>query len=148
MRAAGVACEVVNGITSGLAAATAVGVPFTHRDFCHGAILVTGHERDGTKTDWAALARTGLPLVIYMGVANREAICAGLAAGGLSPSTPAVAIQNASRPDQRSRGHDPCAPGARPVAVPESAAPRSSSSARSRGWRSPRRGPCPRRFVS
>lgn len=102
MRAAGVACEVVNGITSGLAAATAAGVPLTHRDFCHGAILVTGHERDGTKTDWAALARTGLPLVVYMGVANSAAIRDALVKGGMAPTTPAVAVCNASRGDERS----------------------------------------------
>ena len=101
LRAAGVDCEVVNGITSGLAAATAVGVPLTHREHCHGAILVTGHERDGRRTDWRALAATGLPLVIYMGVGSCDAICAELAAGGMAPGTPAVAVQNATRPGQR-----------------------------------------------
>jgi len=102
MRAAGVDCEVVNGITSGLAAATAAGVPLTHRDFCHGAILVTGHEREGERTDWAALARTGLPLVIYMGIANSAAIRTALLKAGMVPGTPAVAVSNATRDDERS----------------------------------------------
>ena len=102
LREAGIECEVVNGITAGLAAATAVGVPFTHRDHCHGAILITGHEREGGRTDWRSLATTGLPLIIYMGVGSCEAICAGLAAGGMAPETPAVAVQNATRADERS----------------------------------------------
>ena len=102
LRAAGIACEVVNGITSGLAAATSAGIPLTHRDASHGVMFVTGHEREGTVIDWAAMARTGLTLVIYMGVARAEGIRQGLLEGGLASTTPAVVVQNASRPDQRS----------------------------------------------
>jgi len=98
---AGIGFEVVNGITAGLAAATALGVPLTHRALCHGAILVTGHEREGDATDWAALAATGLPLVIYMGVARCEAIAQALLDAGVARTLPAAAISNASRPDER-----------------------------------------------
>ncbi len=101
LREAGIDFEVVNGITSGLAAATAAGVPLTHRDACHGVMFVTGHEREGTVIDWASLARTRLTLVVYMGIARAGAIRAGLQEGGLPPDTPAVAVQNASRPDER-----------------------------------------------
>ena len=97
---AGIAFEVVNGITSGLAAATSLGIPLTHREAGRGAILVTGHDRDGD-TDWAALARTGLPLIIYMGVARCEAIQQALLDAGMPGSTPAAAVSNASRPDQK-----------------------------------------------
>jgi len=102
LRAAGVAFEVVNGITSGLAAATALGIPLTHRDLCHGAIFVTGHERHSGTTDWAALAKTGLPLVIYMGVARCEDIQGKLMEGGLAGATPAAVVCNATLADQRS----------------------------------------------
>ena len=51
LRAQGIAVEVVNGITAGLAAATALGVPLTHRAHAHGVIFVTGHAR----ADGAAL---------------------------------------------------------------------------------------------
>ena len=98
---AGIAYEVVNGITSGLAATTAIGCPLTHRDAGHGVILVTGHEREGAQADWSALVRTGLPLVIYMGVARCEAIAAALIEAGMPPSMPAAAVANASRPDER-----------------------------------------------
>jgi uroporphyrin-III C-methyltransferase len=101
LRAAGVEHEVVNGITAGMAAATALGIPLTHRALCRGAIFVTGHEREGGTADWAALARTGLTLVIYMGVATCAEIQRELVAGGLPGATPAAVISNATRPDQR-----------------------------------------------
>ena len=97
LAAAGIAFEVVNGITSGLAAATAIGVPLTHRDFCHGVALVSG-----TSNDWNALAKSGLPLVIYMGVSRAGDIAEALIAAGLEPGTPAAAISNATRAVQQS----------------------------------------------
>ncbi len=99
---AGVAFEVANGITSGLAAATALGIPLTHRDLSHGAILVTGQRRGNAETDWKALARTGMPLVIYMGVSRCADIQRHLVAGGMPPDTPAAAVSNATRATQRS----------------------------------------------
>jgi len=101
LAAAGIAFEVVNGITAGLAAATSLGIPLTQRGVSHGAIFVTGHEREGRSTDWAALAATGLPLVIYMGVARAEAIRDGLLEGGLDSATPAAVVSQASRPGER-----------------------------------------------
>lgn len=109
LAAAGIAFEVVNGITAGVAAVTALGIPLTHRALCHGAILVTGHEANpkldsrlhGNDTRWEALVRTGLPLVIYMGVARCEEIQRGLLEAGMPGSMPAAAVTNATRPDQR-----------------------------------------------
>ncbi len=68
LRAQGVAFEVVNGITSDLAASTALGIPWTHRNPAHGVLLVTSHTRVGTpSSDWAVLgaaAAQGLTPVI------------------------------------------------------------------------------------
>ena len=102
LAAAGIACEVVPGISAGIAAPAAVGVPVTHRDAAHGVALVTGHPRAGAAVDWAALAKSGLTLVIYMGVAQCERIVAALIAGGLDGDTLACVIENATRADQRS----------------------------------------------
>ena len=101
--AAGIECEIVNGITAGLAAPTALGIPLTHRELCHGAIFVTGHAGDDTATapNWQALAATGLPLVIYMGVSRCESIQRDLLAAGMRASMPIAVIQNATRHDQR-----------------------------------------------
>ncbi|PPE69195.1 uroporphyrinogen-III C-methyltransferase [Caldimonas thermodepolymerans] len=104
LRAHGIEVEVINGITSGLAAATGLGVPLTHRDHAHGVILVTGHPRAGsTPLDWRRLATTaadGYTLVIYMGVAQAAQIQAGLLEG-LPPDTPVAVVQHASLPQQR-----------------------------------------------
>ncbi len=107
LRQAGVECEVVNGITAGLAAPTALGIPLTHRDVCHGAILVTGHAGDngeGAKTspNWPALVATGLPLVIYMGVSRCGSIQQDLLDAGMSPAMPVAVIKEASRAGQQS----------------------------------------------
>ena len=105
LRALGLEVEVINGITAGLAAATSIGVPLTHRDHAHGVIFVTGHARADAEAalDWptlAAAAAQGLTLVIYMGIAGIDAIEAGLRAG-LPGATPVALIQHASLPQQR-----------------------------------------------
>ncbi len=94
--AEGVAVEVVPGITSGIAAPARIGIPVTDRDASHGVALVTGHAAEGTPApDWEGLAKSGLTLVIYMGVARCASICGRLVAGGLGPATPAAIIQSA-----------------------------------------------------
>ncbi|MDB5751541.1 MAG: uroporphyrinogen-III C-methyltransferase [Ramlibacter sp.] len=105
LRAAGIHVEIVNGITSGLAAATSLGVPLTHRDHAQGVVFLTGHAQQGDAApDWrslAAMAREArLTLVIYMGVSSAARIQHDLLAG-LPPQTPVAIIQRASQPDQR-----------------------------------------------
>jgi uroporphyrin-III C-methyltransferase len=102
LRAAGIAVEVVPGLTAGIAAPAAVGISVTDRRHAAGVAFVTGHARDGgSGPDWDALARSGLTLVIYMGIARCTAIADALIAGGLSPRTPAAAIGSAHTPRQR-----------------------------------------------
>ncbi|HEX3140333.1 MAG TPA: uroporphyrinogen-III C-methyltransferase [Rhizobacter sp.] len=104
LRALGIEVEVVNGITSGLAAVTSLGVPLTHRDHAHGVIFVTGHAKDkGSSIDWptlAAAAAQGLTLVIYMGVSQAGQLQDGLLQG-LGRATPVAVVQHASLPQQR-----------------------------------------------
>ena len=104
LRAYGVTVEVVGGITSGMAASAALGVPLTHRDHAHGVIFVTGHARaDGIALDWPTLgaaAAQGLTLVIYMGVSAIDTLQHGLLQA-LPGATPAAVVQHASLPQQR-----------------------------------------------
>ena len=102
LRARGLEVEVVSGITAGMGVTAAMGIPVTHRHICDGVTFVTGHTRDGRQPDWRALAAGGTTLVIYMGVANFDAIVRGLLEGGLSAATPAAAIQNGTLPTQKS----------------------------------------------
>jgi uroporphyrin-III C-methyltransferase len=101
LMAEGIEVEVINGISSGLAAPASIGVPLTHRDWSSGAIFVTGHERgddagSARTPDWALLGQTGLTLVIYMGVARCRQIQAALLAGGKAPATPVAVIHSAT----------------------------------------------------
>jgi uroporphyrin-III C-methyltransferase len=109
LREAGIEARVVNGITSGLAAVTALGVPLTHRDRAQGVVFVTGHAKTGhsadeNPTDWRKLAAAArdarLTLVIYMGVTGAAHIQHGLLAG-LPGETPVAVVQQASLPTQR-----------------------------------------------
>ena len=105
LRAAGIAVEVVNGITAGLAAVTSLGVPLTHREHAQGVVFVTGHARKGGESpDWRTLARAAhearLTLVIYMGVAGAAHIQEQLLSA-LPPDTPVAIVQHASLPSQR-----------------------------------------------
>ncbi len=96
--AAGITVEVVSGITAGIGAPAAMGIPVTHRDCSHGVTLVTGHARKGAEAgdgpDWKALARTGTTLVIYMGMKYLADITRELQGGGLAATTPVAVIQN------------------------------------------------------
>jgi len=105
LRDAGVPVEVVNGITAGLAAVTALGVPLTHREHAHGVVFVTGHAHPGSEgADWRALAAAAreakLTLVIYMGMSGAGRIQQELLTG-LPASTPAAIVHKATLADQR-----------------------------------------------
>lgn len=102
---AGVTCSVVNGITAGLAAATSLDMPLTHRDHAHGVMFVTGHAAPGGESpDWAQLGQMAssakLTLVIYMGLSSAAQIEQGLLAH-MDLHTPVVLVQNASQQQQR-----------------------------------------------
>ena len=97
LRAAGIEVEVVNGISSGLAAPSALGIPLTHRDWSQGVVFVTGHGKTReSNPDWESLAKLTLTLVVYMGVTRCREIQAALLAGGKAASTPVAVIRSAT----------------------------------------------------
>jgi uroporphyrin-III C-methyltransferase len=104
LRAHGVQVHVVNGITAGLAAATSLGVPLTHRDHAHGVIFITGHAKEGaTNVHWPTLGAAcaqGLTLVVYMGVAQARMLQNGLLQSLPAP-TPIAVVQHATHAEQR-----------------------------------------------
>jgi uroporphyrin-III C-methyltransferase len=103
LSAAGIEVEVIPGITAGLGAPAALGIPVTHRGVARGVTFVTGHAEDGNAPDWSALARSGTTLVIYMGLRNLEKILSSLRQAGMSPRTPACIIENGTLKTQRQR---------------------------------------------
>ncbi|KVU75078.1 uroporphyrin-III methyltransferase [Burkholderia ubonensis] len=100
LRDAAIPVEIVNGISSGFAAAASLGVSLTHRDHCQGVTFVTAHLQDHGEPDWPRVAATGTTLAIYMGMTRIERIAAGLLAA-LPASTPAAAVQWAGTPAER-----------------------------------------------
>jgi uroporphyrinogen III methyltransferase / synthase len=104
LHAAGVAFEVVPGITAAVAASAYAGIPVTHREAASAVAFVTGHEDPGkteSALDWEALARFPGTLCVYMGVRQLEAITRRLIDGGRPESEPAAVIQSGTLPHQR-----------------------------------------------
>ena len=100
---AGVAFEVVPGVTAAVAVPAYAGIPVTHRTLSTSFTVVTGHSRHAVDddVDWDALARAADTIVVLMGVAHRAEIAARLQAGGLPASTPVAAVRWGTRPGQR-----------------------------------------------
>ena len=94
---------VVPGVTSASGCTAYAGIPLTHRGLAHGVRFVTGHTMDDAALDlnWASLADADTTLVVYMGRTNVRRIAERLIAHGLSPQTPAAAIVQGTRPEQR-----------------------------------------------
>lgn len=103
LRRNGIACQIVPGITSAQGAAAAAGIPLTHRGVASGVRYVTGHCRDDIDLDldWDGMSDPRTTLVIYMGMQNIGQITTRLAAAGRSPSTPVIAINNATLSSER-----------------------------------------------
>lgn len=103
LAAAGISFRIVPGVTAGIGGLGYAGIPVTMRDTNHAVILATGHKASEREKehDWKALARTKLPIVIYMGMTFLDRIADDLMAGGLAPDTPVAVVMDATTPRQR-----------------------------------------------
>lgn len=101
-RAAGIAVEVVPGVTAAQGAAARLGVSLTSRVAARRVQYVTGHARDGglPELDWASLADQSVTTVVYMPGRTLAQLSERAIAAGLDPATPAIAVARATRPDQ------------------------------------------------
>jgi uroporphyrin-III C-methyltransferase len=100
LRHAQIPVEIINGISSGFAAAASLGISLTHREHCQGVTFVTAHKQDHGEPNWAALAATGMTLAIYMGMTRIESLCHALLSA-LPASTPAAVVQWAGTTSER-----------------------------------------------
>ena len=101
-RAAGVAVEVVPGVSAALGSAAQAQLPLTHRAASSAVSFVAGQCKGLTDQDWSGLAGKGRTLVIYMGVATAADIADKLIADGVSPAIPVAVLENGTRADMRS----------------------------------------------
>lgn len=100
--AAGIAVEIVPGISSSIAGPAYAGIPVTHREHSTSLTIVTGHESESsTGINWSALAQLDGTIVFLMGLANLHFIVEQLTANGMPRLRAVAVISNATRPDQR-----------------------------------------------
>jgi uroporphyrin-III C-methyltransferase/precorrin-2 dehydrogenase/sirohydrochlorin ferrochelatase len=103
-RAENIPVEVVPGISAAQGAAARLGVSLTHRAQARRLQYVTGHDRDGklpADIDWLSVADPAATTIVYMPKKTLRELSARAIAQGLDPATPAVAVANATRPDER-----------------------------------------------
>jgi uroporphyrin-III C-methyltransferase / precorrin-2 dehydrogenase / sirohydrochlorin ferrochelatase len=102
--AAGIAVEVVPGITAAQGAAASLGLPLTDRDRARRVQFITGHAKDGqlpADIDWRSLADPATTTAVYMPAKTLSVLVERAVAQGLDPATPALAVARATRPDQQ-----------------------------------------------
>jgi uroporphyrin-III C-methyltransferase/precorrin-2 dehydrogenase/sirohydrochlorin ferrochelatase len=103
-RAAAIAVEVVPGITTAQGAASRLLVSLTRRGKARRVQYLTGHGRDGklpADIDWASVADPAVTTVVYMPTKTLPELVANAVQAGLDPATPAVAVERATRADER-----------------------------------------------
>ena len=99
---AGIACEVVPGISSAIAIPSAAGIPVTHRRLSRSFHVVTAHtadSADGLPEDLDTLAKLHGTLVFLMGLSKLDAIAERLMLGGMAPETPAAVLSGGNSPN-------------------------------------------------
>jgi uroporphyrin-III C-methyltransferase / precorrin-2 dehydrogenase / sirohydrochlorin ferrochelatase len=106
LAARGVACELVPGITSAVAAPELAGIPVTHRGVAPGFLVLTAHRADSSPAgtadaDWELAARFSGTLVVLMGATRLAELCGRLRALGRPGSTPAALVSHAGLVGQR-----------------------------------------------
>jgi uroporphyrin-III C-methyltransferase len=111
LQEAGLAFEVVPGVSSVIGVPAYAGIPVTHRQYTSSFTVITGHEDasrplDDSRVNWRGLAKVGGTLVFLMGASRVADITANLVEAGLSASTPAAMIYRGSLPEQQTISGD------------------------------------------
>jgi uroporphyrinogen III methyltransferase/synthase len=100
---AGVAFEVVPGVTSASGVPAYAGIPLTHRDYSATVVLTTGHEdpsKPHSDIPWEYISPGKGTLVFFMGITNLNGVVTQLLKHGRDPKTPVAIICWGTRPEQ------------------------------------------------
>jgi uroporphyrin-III C-methyltransferase / precorrin-2 dehydrogenase / sirohydrochlorin ferrochelatase len=95
---AGIACEIVPGVSTAVAAPALAGIPVTHRGLASSFLVVTGHHEATYAPILDQLAPGSTTLVMMMALGQRAAIAARLTARGWPATTPAAVVVGAATP--------------------------------------------------
>ncbi|HXT78004.1 MAG TPA: uroporphyrinogen-III C-methyltransferase [Acetobacteraceae bacterium] len=103
LAAAGIPFRIVPGISAGIGATAAAGIPLTHRQVARGMTFATGHDSSGgmAAIDWESLARGAEVLVLYMALRQIGRIAQRLLAAGRRPDEAVALISRATTPEQQ-----------------------------------------------
>ncbi len=102
LRQAGIAYEIVPGVTAAFAAAADFELPLTLRGVTSSMVFTTGHDlKGGALPDWAKLAISGATVAVYMGRSVAAEVAGRLVEAGLSPDTAVAVVENASLASRR-----------------------------------------------
>ncbi|RZG66132.1 uroporphyrinogen-III C-methyltransferase [Acinetobacter bouvetii] len=100
--AAGIAFQVVPGITAASGCSAYAGIPLTHRDYAQSVRFLTGHLKEGSpELPWNELVYQNQTLVLYMGLVGLEKICENLIAHGQRPDMPVALVSKGTTPEQK-----------------------------------------------
>jgi uroporphyrinogen III methyltransferase/synthase len=104
LKKAGIAFEIIPGITAGIAGPAYAGIPITHRELAGDVAFITGHEAadrvNDSQIDWEALARWRGTIIFYMGITKLDSICDQLIQHGMTADTPAAIVRWATTSKQ------------------------------------------------
>ena len=101
---AGIAFEVVPGVSSAVAVPASAGIPLTHRGLASTVTIASGHddpEAPAARERWRALGPVPGTLVLLMAMSNLDRIARALIDGGRAADEPAAAIQWGTTADER-----------------------------------------------
>lgn len=103
LQAAGIAYEIVPGVTAAQGCAASAHIPLTHRDFASSCAFLPGHlaDEENNTLNWQTLAQSGQTLVFYMATKRIDVIAQALIAHGMAGNTPAALVQNGTRADEK-----------------------------------------------
>jgi len=104
VRSAGIAFEVIPGVTAASAAAARLGISLTRRGSASTLVFAAGTDRTGHHSaalDWDLLARAEGTLVFYMPVGSLAPITAALTMLGRDPREPAILVERVGTPGER-----------------------------------------------
>ncbi|WP_298776401.1 uroporphyrinogen-III C-methyltransferase [uncultured Shewanella sp.] len=101
LKQAGIAVELIPGITAGVGCTSYAGIPLTHRGIAQACTFITAHAETSLDIHWQSLAKLEHTLVFYMGITKADFIQYGLMGAGLDPVTPVALIENGCHDTQR-----------------------------------------------